>query len=530
MLLPRLWQLILVAASVVFAVSPPSNFVTTQNGKFMVNGKPIRFVGTNAYWLPSLFTDADIDSTLGNMSTAGIKVVRLWGFNDVETIPDKGTWFQLIANGTTKVNDGPDGLQKLDTIMRIADKHKMYVLLSLTNNWNPRSNGTPSTARNTLSNDFGGMDAYVRNFGQGKHDQFYTDPKILATFTDYISHVVKRYANSPTLFAWELANDPRCSSSLPASPECTPQTITRWHSQIAQVVKSLDPNHLVSSGNQGFQCTGCPKLFPLTPPAPAPSPAPGRRRSARMTMREILEGRKAAFRKARAMQGRDSKAEAVQIRGRWVSPELRQVSTPTSSVDGSQGIDSEDILNIPQIGFSTFQLFTDQNVYSASRTAAPTFQDTVREGVDWINKQAAVGNTAGKPVLLGAFGLLTKANTPAFVPFNTSEPPFTGPSVLVAAPSTLGVTDTQRDDAYTQWFQAGLDSGVQGMLQYQWSQGDLTAMRGTSISPAVGGTTTGTIVPGTGVSPNDGYSIQGVGQTDAVNTIQQAAQKFAASV
>ena len=96
----------------------------------------------------------------------------------------------------------------------------------------------------------------------------------------------------------ELANDPRfvpvivsfihrnwlffrCSSTLPSSPSCTPQTITKWHAEMAQTIKSYDPNHLISSGyaihwtnslsgliesyrrNQGFFCLDCPKLFPL---------------------------------------------------------------------------------------------------------------------------------------------------------------------------------------------------------------------------------------------------------------------------
>jgi hypothetical protein len=74
---------------------------------------------------------------------------------DVETIPQKGTWFQLInADGTTQLNTGPNGLQKLDTIFRFAKKHKIYILLTLTNNWNP-SPKTASPVRNTLSNDYG---------------------------------------------------------------------------------------------------------------------------------------------------------------------------------------------------------------------------------------------------------------------------------------------------------------------------------------------------------------------------------------
>ena len=41
----------------------------------------LAFVGTNAYWLPVLNTEEDINFTLGNMTKAGITVVRTWAFN-----------------------------------------------------------------------------------------------------------------------------------------------------------------------------------------------------------------------------------------------------------------------------------------------------------------------------------------------------------------------------------------------------------------------------------------------------------------
>jgi hypothetical protein len=71
---------------------------------------------------------------------------------DVEEIPSSGVWFQLITKDATKINDGPSGLQRLDTVLRLAKKHNIYVSLTLTNNWNPIGRTTP---RNTLGNDYG---------------------------------------------------------------------------------------------------------------------------------------------------------------------------------------------------------------------------------------------------------------------------------------------------------------------------------------------------------------------------------------
>lgn len=230
--------------------------------------------------------------------------------------------------------------------------------------------------------------------------------------------------------------------------------------------------------NQGFQCVGCPKLFPPTP-GPQPSAAPGRRRSVRAGWKQTFERRKLSFQQIREAQEKGNPAKPIRIRGRWVTQgtsyggqvfvplmhllELRQLGSPSGAVDGSQGVDSEDITNIPQIGFSTSAFFPDQFKYGADNPNLTPYENTVQQGVDWINRQAAVGASyvlrffryvqtitsfcsSGKPVLMDAFGLVTTPNVPAYVPFDSATQP---PSL----PPSLGVTDTQRDNAYATWFQ-----------------------------------------------------------------------------
>lgn len=73
---------------------------------------------------------------------------------------------------------------------------------------------------------------------------------------------------------------------------------------------------------------------------------------------------------------------------------------------------------------------------------------------------------------------------------------------------------------------AGIEDGIGGMLQYQWGQSNLTAKSGTPISPNT--TDTSVISPNgnsqsphqneTGVSPDDGYAISGVGQ-DSIQSV-----------
>lgn len=81
----------------------------------------------------------------------------------------------------------------------------------------------------------GGMDLYVRNFHPGgTHDLFYTDSTIINAFKNYTAQVVKRYVNNPTVLGWELGNDPRCSSTVPASSSCNTETITKWVVEICE--------------------------------------------------------------------------------------------------------------------------------------------------------------------------------------------------------------------------------------------------------------------------------------------------------
>lgn len=49
------------------------------------------------------------------------------------------------------------------------------------------------------------------------------------------------------------ANEPRCRGSTAAtSGTCTPATITKWATTMGAFIKSVDSNHLVALGDEGF--------------------------------------------------------------------------------------------------------------------------------------------------------------------------------------------------------------------------------------------------------------------------------------
>jgi mannan endo-1,4-beta-mannosidase len=147
-------------------------------------------------------------------------------------------WFQAFPNGTAPViNTGANGLQRLDYVVKAAEKRGIKLIIPFVNNWL----------------DYGGMDAYKYfcQEDQNSKSEWYTSAKCQAQYQKYIKAVVTRYPNSPAIFAWELANEPRCAG-------CNVTVITEWARQTSKYIKTLAPKHMVAVGDEGFGLTAPP--------------------------------------------------------------------------------------------------------------------------------------------------------------------------------------------------------------------------------------------------------------------------------
>ncbi|KAJ7440858.1 CEL4a mannanase [Mycena latifolia] len=220
------------------SVPAQTGFVKASGTRFTLNGAPYTLFGSNSYWLAlGGYSTTDINKALADIVASGATTVRTWGFNEVTSA--NGIYFHLWSGSTATVNTGSNGLGALDAVIAAAKAHGLRLIISLTNNWS----------------DYGGMDVYTKQIvGSGQpHDVFYTNPSVIAAFKTYVQAVVTRYANEPTILAWELVNEPRCSgSSTTASSTCTVSTITNWVSTMSAFIKSIDSNHLVGLGDEGF--------------------------------------------------------------------------------------------------------------------------------------------------------------------------------------------------------------------------------------------------------------------------------------
>ncbi|KAL4919039.1 glycoside hydrolase superfamily [Aspergillus aurantiobrunneus] len=219
-----------------------ASFATTSGLQFVIDGEAGYFPGSNSYWIGFLTNSADVDLVFDHMAESGLRILRVWGFNDVNEVPGEGTvYYQLHQDGTSTINTGEDGLQRLDYVVQSAEERGIKLIINFVNYWD----------------DYGGMNAYVQAYGGNSNADFYASEEMQSAYRAYIAAVVERYADSAAVFAWELANEPRCQG-------CETSVLHQWIESTSAYIKELDSAHLVCIGDEGFGLeTGSDGSYPF---------------------------------------------------------------------------------------------------------------------------------------------------------------------------------------------------------------------------------------------------------------------------
>ena len=237
--------------------SVASDFVVVEDGLFVCDNYPSHFIGTNFWYGAILASDGE-----------GGDRVRLEA--ELDTLKSLGMINLRILVG----GDGPDGIPTRvsptlqtepgvynDTIFRGLDyllaemaKRDMKAVLYINNSWEWS----------------GGYGMYLEWAGEGKAlipaeagypafmesvSRFVTCEKAKDLYYAHLKHVVSRtnsvtgiaYKDDPTIFSWQIGNEPRCFRNDPEGQAAFVDFM--WTS--AAIIKSIDPNHMVSSGSEG---------------------------------------------------------------------------------------------------------------------------------------------------------------------------------------------------------------------------------------------------------------------------------------
>ena len=225
------------------------------DGQFVRDGKPYYFVGANFWYGAILGSQGEggnrerLHKELDFLKSIGINNLRVLvgadGENGIKTRVEPSL---QVAPGV--YNDTI--LAGLDYFMNELRERDMTAVLYLNNSWEWS----------------GGYSVYLQWSGHGEAvvpavdgwpaymeyvKQFPKSDSAKALFANHVNYIVSRtnrynqikYVDDPTIMSWQIGNEPRAFSDENKEP------FARWMADVAAQIKSLDPNHMVSSGSEG---------------------------------------------------------------------------------------------------------------------------------------------------------------------------------------------------------------------------------------------------------------------------------------
>lgn len=244
-------------------------FVTIKDGRFKIKNKVYYFVGANFWYASYLGLEKSpargvdrLRKELDFLKSQNIQNIRvlaavegsgkLNGANRVEPA------YQTDAG---KFNDA--NLNGLDILMDEAGKRNMKVILFLSNNWEWSGGWLQYLIWNNKIDK-------IKSAGKLNWDdqrdftaKFYTCEECKNQYFEQVRKIItrrnsvngKKYTKDKTLMAWEIANEPR-----PMRPAAN-EDYKKFIAESAAFIKSLDKNHLVTTGSEGEQGTEDMNLY-----------------------------------------------------------------------------------------------------------------------------------------------------------------------------------------------------------------------------------------------------------------------------
>jgi mannan endo-1,4-beta-mannosidase len=226
----------------------PQGFVKVSGRQLVVDGRPYTFCGVNFWAAMNLAADGETGdrqrllAELDHLQRLGITNLRVMAASEG---PDSEPYRMVPALLVEPGRYNQSLLAGLDFLLAECRKRDQRVVMVLNNFWE-WSGGMAQY----VSWDTGTEIPYSATHSWPEviaySARFYSSQRCQQWYRDHIRTLIERvnsltgisYSDDPTIFAWELANEPRLY----------PQS---WIDDTAAFIKQLDPNHLVTTGSEG---------------------------------------------------------------------------------------------------------------------------------------------------------------------------------------------------------------------------------------------------------------------------------------
>ena len=246
------------AALVSLGCSQAPSFFSVQDGQFVRDGKPYIYIGTNFWYGPILASDGEggdferLTQELDTLQALGLRNLRVL----VGADGNNGIFSRVeptLQQAPGVYNDTI--LVGLDRFLVELGKRDMQAVLYLNNSWEWSGGygqylewATGEKALIPLESGYWPFMQQMRKFQTSPEAQelFYNHVRAIVGRTNSITG--KPYKDDPSIFAWQIGNEPR-SFSLEQEVQ---DGFIGWLTESARIIKEIDPNHLLSTGSEGI--------------------------------------------------------------------------------------------------------------------------------------------------------------------------------------------------------------------------------------------------------------------------------------
>jgi mannan endo-1,4-beta-mannosidase len=232
-------------------------FVKTRDSRFLVDGRPFRFVGAN---VSVMFRDEDralMPETLKRAADLGIRVVRVWAFgeggpSDVGPVADFADWPKTHPFRWAPGQWNEEAFIHLDRVIAEAQRNNLRVKLCLANWWRD-TGGVTQYLRWAGIND-AADEKFEFGINPEKAMLFYSNEQTRRLYREHLEKLVTRrntvtgviYRDDPTIFGWELMNEAQAVTGRWSERRV-------WILEMSNYLRSLDPNHIITPGDWGYR-------------------------------------------------------------------------------------------------------------------------------------------------------------------------------------------------------------------------------------------------------------------------------------
>lgn len=238
---------------------PPllDSFVRTRGSRFVIAGRPFRFVGANVAVMHRDEDRAAMPETLAQASQAGIRVIRVWasgegGPKDIGPVSDFADWPRMHPFRFAPDQWNEEALVHLDKVIAEAARNKLLVQLCLVNTWRD-TGGITQYLRWAGIND-AADDKFDFGINPERAMLFYTNEETRRLYRQHVEKIVTRrntvtgavYRDDPNIFGWELINEAQVVTGRWAERRA-------WFKEMSDYLNSLDPNHIITPGDWGYR-------------------------------------------------------------------------------------------------------------------------------------------------------------------------------------------------------------------------------------------------------------------------------------